>query len=1015
MHPKLNSRARSLFRKYFLILVTLLGVTLVANAAINIYFSFQANKEALFRLQVKESLIAAETIGRFITDVVRQIQLATDIQPSLKSGETTHELYRLLRQAPAITDASYLDVHGREQAQVSRLNLDVIGSQADFSGDPKFLVAKSKGIYFGPVYFRDESEPYITIAVAGAGADTGVTIVELNLKLIWEVVSRIRIGKAGYAYVVEPKGTLIAHPNISMVLRKTNLSRVPTFRISQERGDDLVQGRTAKIGESFDGKQVLTAYATVNPLEWLVFVESPISEAYAPIYASIVRESMLLIGALALAFLASFFLVRRMTVPINALRNGALRIGSGDLRERISIKTGDELEALADQFNDMAEKLQHSYAGLEKQVERRTAELQQRENILRVTFDNMMHGVVMFDSEMRLTLWNRQFVEMLEIPASLLTGKSGFADFIRFLIERGEYGDANAEEQFRQLMAYAGHLFTLERTRPNGTVLEIKHNPLTSGGMVIIYTDITERKHYEEALTAARDQAEAASRTKSSFLANMSHELRTPLNAIIGVTEMLQEDAIEFKREDEIEPLDRVQRAARHLLALINDILDLSKIEAGKIELVLEDFPVSTVIADAIQTVEPMATKNGNKIIESCPDEVGTICADQMRVRQALMNLLSNSSKFTSNGTITISAARKRLDDGDWIEVAVTDTGIGMTPEQVGKLFTDFTQADSSTTRKYGGTGLGLAISRRICQLMGGDITVESAFGQGSKFVITLPCNLAHGEKLPSVQERLQISGLAAGKPLVLVVDDDQVVREVLARYLKRDGFDCAEASGGLQALHLAKELKPAAITLDISMPGLDGWAVLAAIKSDPALAGIPVIMVTVIDERNRGYALGVAEYLVKPIERDKLISVLRSLGAPTEGRILVVDDDQGSRAGLKRMLDGVPWQIVEADSGPIALTRLAEGMFSAILLDLMMPGMDGFEFLDELRRREKWRDIPVIVVTARDLTSEDRARLNGRIESIIQKGSGDDMLSRLRSALEKSIGREARERAESV
>ena len=296
-------------------------------------------------------------------------------------------------------------------------------------------------------------------------------------------------------------------------------------------------------------------------------------------------------------------------------------------------------------------------------------------------------------------------------------------------------------------------------------------------------------------LEVARDAAQEASRTKSSFLANMSHELRTPLNAIIGVTEMLQEDAREFSREDEIEPLDRVQRAARHLLALINDILDLSKIEAGKMELVLESFRIATLIDDAVHTVEPIASKNGNEIVVNCPDAIGSIYADEIRVRQALMNLVSNASKFTSNGTVTVSIAKKRTADGEHVEFAVMDTGIGMNPDQLAKLFQEFSQADSSTTRKYGGTGLGLAISRRFCQMMGGDISVESELGHGSKFVMTLPVHVDVTDKSARTSEpsRLRASG-SHEVPLILVVDDDPTVREVVGRYLEREGFTFAES-----------------------------------------------------------------------------------------------------------------------------------------------------------------------------------------------------------------------------
>jgi hypothetical protein len=419
------------------------------------------------------------------------------------------------------------------------------------------------------------------------------------------------------------------------------------------------------------------------------------------------------------------------------------------------------------------------------------------------------------------------------------------------------------------------------------------------------------------------------------------------------------------------------------------------------------------MIEDVVHTVEPIASKNGNKIVIDCPATVGSMYADQMRVRQALMNLVSNAGKFTSNGTVTVSASRRQTAERELIEFVVADTGIGMTPEQIGKLFQEFSQADSSTTRKYGGTGLGLAISRRFCQMMGGDISVESELGQGSKFMITLPARAADAEEPTHIAEPLwpRLAGLSNEAPLILVVDDDQTVREVIGRYLEREGFAFAEASGGRAALRLARELKPAAITLDITMPDLDGWTVLAAIKGDPVLADIPVVLVTIVDEKNRGFSLGASEYLVKPIDRNKLIGILRYLSTPSGGSILVVDDEQTSRGGLRIALEQAGWRVEEADNGQTALARLNEARPSAILLDLMMPEMDGFEFLDEIRRHEDWRNIPVIVITARDITAEDRVRLNGRVESIIQKAGQGDMLRQVHSELEKCISREARER----
>jgi PAS domain S-box-containing protein len=521
--------------------------------------------------------------------------------------------------------------------------------------------------------------------------------------------------------------------------------------------------------------------------------------------------------------------------------------------------------------------------------------------------------------------------------------------------------------------------------------------------------NISALKAVEEALKTARDQAEAMSRTKSSFLANMSHELRTPLNSIIGVTEMLQEDARDLKRDDEIEPLNRVRGAARHLLTLINDILDLSKIEAGRMELNLETFSVAALIDEVVKTLETLAAKNANRIVVDCDPATKSMHADQIRVRQALLNLVGNANKFTERGTVTIRARRREIDGREWIEIGVTDTGIGMTPAEMERLFQEFSQADSSTTRKYGGTGLGLAISQRFCRMMGGGISVQSEPGHGSTFTIRLPANIVGidaDDAAPVTAPRIRAAATPHAARLIVVADDDPTGREVVARFLEREGFSVALADGGREALRLVREMHPAAVTLDVIMPDLDGWTVLAAIKGDPTLADIPVILVTIVDEKNRGYLLGAAEYLVKPVDREKLIQVLRRICGSVCGRLLLVDDDEIVRRQMRLQLQHSGWDISDAENGRIALARLHEARPDAIILDLIMPEMDGFEFLEEMRGRAEWRDIPVVVVTSKDLTAEDRRRLNGRVERIIHKTGRDETLHEVRGTLTKLLER---------
>ena len=517
-----------------------------------------------------------------------------------------------------------------------------------------------------------------------------------------------------------------------------------------------------------------------------------------------------------------------------------------------------------------------------------------------------------------------------------------------------------------------------------------------------------ERRHHEAVLRESEARLREASKHKSQFLANISHELRTPLNAIIGITEILQEDARDLKREEEIEPLDRVARAARHLLALINDILDLSKIEAGRMELHFESLALAPLVNDVIKTIEPLASKNGNRVLLDYRSAIERMYSDPIRLRQALLNLVSNANKFTEGGTITISVRDQKLAGHEAVSIAVADTGIGMTPQEMEGLFQEFSQADSSTTRKYGGTGLGLAISQRFCQMMGGDITVESEQGRGSTFTICLPTtaeNLQAAATAPDVPAQTR-STSDLETPLILVVDDDYTVREVVRRYLERGGFAVAMAGGGQEALRLMRERRPAAVTLDVMMPDLDGWTVLAAIKGDPTLADIPVVLMTIVDEKKRGYSLGAADYLVKPVERDKLISVLRAVCGSVVGRVLVVDDDDVVRQGLRLALRQSGWEVSEADNGKVALESLGHERPDVIILDLMMPEMDGFEFLDQIRRRTEYCHIPIVVVTGRDLTDEDRFRLNQGVERVIQKIDQNEMLYELHHTLTKYIQR---------
>src|SRR5437867_405398 len=954
-----------LFRKYVIVFAGLVSGALLVSGVTEIYFSYRENREALVALQREKALSVASRIEGFIKEIERQIGWTTQPQlgaPSAAMYQRRVDYLRLLRQALMITEISHLDGEGREQLRVSRLAMDVAGSQTDFSREPQFVEAKAGKVYHGPVTFRKESEPYMKIAMAGSGQGAGVTVAEVNLKFIWDVVSQIQIGKAGHAFVLDGQGVLIAHPDISLVLQKTTFAGLDQVKAALAGGSAPGEPREqVTIARDLKGRRVMTAYATIAPLRWSVFVEQPLGEAFETLYASIQRTIGLLALGVLLAVAASLLLARRMVTPIQALQAGAARIGAGELDQRIDVRTGDEVEALADQFNSMAAQLKESYAGLERKVEARTRELTESleqqtataeilrvisssptdlqpvmdavaENAARVcgasdatifrTEGDALRRVAQFGSipigapdvipldrdyptgrsvierrtihiEDLLSLPETEFprishdartslitplmregvpigailirrvevqpftekqIELLKTfadqaviaienvrlfqelqtrtrelarsvddlralgevgravsstldvetvlntivsRASQLAGADGCtiyeydrdaeefrmraahnydADFVAVIravrLRKGEGVMGRAvqmrepiqipdiavpgayQSRLRDVLIGAGYRallsvplvredeiigsLSLTRKLPGefpAEVVELLKTFATQSALAI------QNAHLFQEIEEKSRQLEVANRHKSEFLASMSHELRTPLNAVIGVSEVLLERMFGEINAKQEEYLQDILSSGRHLLSLINDILDLAKIEAGRMELEVADFHLPQAIDNSITLVRERAARRAIALEIRVDPRLGAIKGDERKVKQVLLNLLSNAIKFTpEGGHVGVQAG---LSDG-FAEVAVTDTGVGIAPEDHEAVFEEFRQVGTDYAKKHEGTGLGLTLSRRFVELHGGKIWVKSQLGQGATFTFTLPVNLWH-------------------------------------------------------------------------------------------------------------------------------------------------------------------------------------------------------------------------------------------------------------------------------
>ncbi len=604
-----------LFRKYVIFFASLVVGLVLVSGLLDIYFSFHDRRAAIVAMQREKALAAASRIEQFIREIEQQVSWVAEgpIATPLLLEHRRSEYRHLLRQAPAITELTLLNASGREQLKVSRVAMDVVGSNIDFSRDPKFLETDPGKTYFGPVYFREESEPYMTVAVAGKRSEWGVTVAEVNLKFIWDVVSQIKIGKAGRAYVVDGRGHLIAHPDITLVLQNTDLSsliHVQRARASSPKYSDAQEQVT--IARDFAGNQVLTASAPITPPDWFVLVEQPRREALEPLRSSIIRTALLMILGIGLSVLVSLFLALKMVRPIQALQAGAARIGVGALDHRIAIHSDDEIGLLAEDFNKMSAALQQAYVTLEQKVAERTQELE-----------------------------------------------------------------------------------------------------------------------------IANQKLDAVSRHKTAFLANMSHEFRTPLNAIIGFSDVLLDPSLNTTEEERRQFLADILQSGKHLLKLVNELLDLSKVEAGRMDLRIEPAYLRQTLDVVQNTMRPLASQKAIDLQFDDADTIPPIFMDAARITQVLLNLTGNAVKFTPEGGRVW--VRANVQNGE-TRVEVGDTGPGIPPAEQERIFLEFQQVKIvGNAKNPEGTGLGLALAKKFVEMHGGRIWVESEIGRGSRFFFTIP------------------------------------------------------------------------------------------------------------------------------------------------------------------------------------------------------------------------------------------------------------------------------------
>jgi signal transduction histidine kinase/CheY-like chemotaxis protein len=717
--------------------------------------------------------------------------------------------------------------------------------------------------------------------------------------------------------------------------------------------------------------------------------EAAVSERIATNAArlSLIRAVIACIFILVSGSCLTWWVLRSILTPLGHINRAISDLNAGVEDVALPIEGPDELGRMAATVRALQESQKYRRK-LEAQAEN------QRMTIL-TAIETIPDGFALFDADDCLVLTNQRYRTMFSKISQVLTTGTPFREILAAIAASDPRALGNMTPQSwieDRLRDHHSPSAIRREVRINSAWVHVTKSKTPEGGTVAVYSDISDLIEKQAELEEAREGAETANEAKSRFLASMSHELRTPLNAIIGYSEMLIDDAQDEGNDSTVSDLEKIKNAGQQLLSLINDILDLSKIEAGKMEVHIEKFSIAPLLEDVEATIRPIIDKNHNKLVTQINARRTEITTDKTKLRQNLFNLLSNAAKFTKSGKIELI-----VDETDeTIDFTIRDNGIGMTEEQKARLFQAFMQADSSTTRNYGGTGLGLAIVKQFTEMVGGAVHVETNPGKGSKFTLSFPKEMT--------PDQLQMAAHVApgSSGCVLVIDDDPKARQMMTDLLTAEGYTSVAASDANGGLELAAKHRPDAIVLDIIMPERDGWSVLRALKADPDLCEVPVILATVLGDREMGLAFGAVDHLTKPINPQRLIDTLNAFAGNAEREVLIVDDDPASRPLFRRIIVREGWAVREASDGVRALAQLEIKLPTVMVLDLMMPNLDGFETLKALRRRPEFDALPVIIATSKDLTRDEMDWLKSNALDVVIKGKNGraDLIAAIRRNL---------------